>query len=424
MSKQHVKLRCNKCGSEMDVDELLIHQFEDSIREDLKQELASRESELKSRREEYNLLLNQLEMDKEQMNDLVNSKVKSQLLLREETLKESIRKEINEERSLQLQSLEDELVKKSAQLRALNGTKADLIRLQREMEEKETEITLRKEKELTERLEQAKINIKEQIHQEQFLKLKEKETIIQSLREKLSEAITKSQQGSMKTQGDVMEIELCDALSELHPHDEFSRAKVGVAGGDILQIVKTQQGVICGSIYYESKNTSAFSQSYISKLKQDNLEMKADLLILVTKSLPQEMIKKNQRYAIIENVWVCDSVNSAKELSLILRFGLLKLQSVKNIHEGKESKMGILYNYLTSEEFKNIFTAIMEDFKLLQDANQSEKLKFLRNFQEKQKVLDRILANCVDFYASMKGIAGSSIPEIKLLDSSNDSIAS
>ena len=56
--------------------------------------------------------------------------------------------EINEEKTLQLKELENELIKKSTQLKELNRTKAQLESLRRDMEEAETRIILQKEKEL------------------------------------------------------------------------------------------------------------------------------------------------------------------------------------------------------------------------------------------------------------------------------------
>jgi hypothetical protein len=77
--------------------------------------------------------------------------------------------------------------------------------------------------------------------------------------------------------------------------------------------------------------------------------------------------------------------------------------------------MDSLYQYLTSEEFKNVFESIIEGFKTIQDSHHSEKLKMQRLWKEREKTLERVLSNSVNFYGSIKGIAGSAIPEIKIL---------
>ncbi|MCE3227933.1 MAG: putative protein domain [Bacteroidetes bacterium] len=403
-------MKCPNCKSDLSVDELLVNQFEQSIRKELEGELFKREIVLKKEQAEYNILRKELTQQKENIEEIVGSRVKSLLLSKEEALKESIRKEVNEEKINQLQELENELVKKSAQLRELNGTKAQLERLRREMEEAETRIILEKEKELTERLEQARSSIKEQVQQESFLKLKEREKVIEDLKTKLDEAKRKAEQGSMQLQGEIQELEIIEMLREFHPCDEITQSKKGSNAADILQIVKTQNGAECGKIYYESKRTKSWSQGWVQKFKQDNINTKADILVLVTNALPKEI----QRYGIVDGVWVC-SFADVKELSLVLRYGLLKLQSVAITQQGKESKMELLYKYLTSEDFKNVFESILQGFKTIQDSHASEKLKMQRLWKEREKVLEQVLKNSVEFYGSIKGIAGAAIPEIELL---------
>ncbi|MES2592185.1 MAG: DUF2130 domain-containing protein [Bacteroidota bacterium] len=404
--KKNLKMNCPSCGSDINVDELLVSQFEKSIKKDLEAELSKRESELNQKKKEMAEMTRQLTKDKQEVEELVNVRVKSQLQQKEA----SIRQQVQEEKMLQLDAMEKELSKKSSQLKDLNATKAQVERLKREMEEAETRIILEKEKELTERLEQARSSIKEQEQQASFLKLREREKVIEDLKSKLDEARSKAEQGSMQLQGEIQELEIIELLSEFHPYDEITQSKKGANAADILQIVRTSNGAEAGKIYYESKRTKSWSNEWVKKFKQDNINAKADILVLVTNALPKDI----QRYGIVDGVWVC-SFNDVKELSLVLRYGLLKLQSVVITQQGRESKMELLYNYLTSEEFKNVFESILEGFKTIQDSHHSEKLKMQRLWKEREKILERVLFNSIEFYGSIKGIAGSAIPEIKML---------
>ena len=404
-------MTCPSCETLINVDELLVSQFKQSIKKDLEGELARREAELNQEKNEFKKLSQQLSKDKEEIEEQVNIKVKSLVRQKELALKEAISKEINAEKAQQLRELENELIKKSNQLKELNGTKAQLERLKREMEEKETTIILQKEKELTERLEQARLSIKEQVQQENFLKHREREKVISDLKLKLSEAVRKAEQGSMQLQGEVQELEIISILQEFHPHDEITQSKKGANAADILQVVRTQNGSECGTIYYESKRTKTWSNEFIRKFKQDNIAKKADILVLVTAALPKEI----QRYGILDGIWVC-SFNDVKELSLVLRYGLLKLQQVAITQQGKESKMQLLYKYLCSEDFKGVFESILEGFKRLQDSHHSEQLKMKRLWAERQKVLEQVLSNSVEFYGTIRAIAGSSIAEIPMLE--------
>lgn len=409
--KRNIKMSCPNCQSEIDVDELLVTQFEESIKKDLHNEMKKREDELNAKREEYKLLSEKLSKQQEEVEELVAKKVKAQMIQKEIAMRDAIKKEISDERSQQLLDLETEVRAKSAQLKELHGAKAALERLQREIQEKEAAIILQKEQELTMRLEEARLTITEQIQQENFLKIKEREKVIEDLKNKLDEAKRKAEQGSMQLQGEIQELEIIEMLREFHPSDEITQSKKGANAADILQIVRTQNGSECGKIYYESKRTKSWSNDWVSKFKQDNLNTKADILVLVTNALPKHI----ERYGIIDGVWVC-GFNDVRELSLVLRYGLLKLQQVAIQNVGKETKMEMLYKYLTSDDFKNVFESILSGFKAIQDSHQNEKLRMQRLWKEREKVLEQVLANAVDFYGSLKGIAGASIHEIPMLE--------
>ncbi len=181
-------LNCPDCGTSINVDELMINTFRDSIRKDLTKELNRRELDLKSQQQQFNEMSQAFAEDKKHWEQRVKDQVKTEMLSKEEALKADIRKQINEEKALQLQELEDELIRKSGQLKSMNQTKAQLSRLQREMEEKESQIVMEKEEEFNKRLEQARASITTQVEQDVFLKMKEKEKLISDLQTKLEEA--------------------------------------------------------------------------------------------------------------------------------------------------------------------------------------------------------------------------------------------
>jgi len=403
--------QCPICGNT--INKQLVTQFEESIKNDLQAELSRRENELKQKKKEFSETKNLLEREKEEFDQLVKAQVHMQMLSKEDILKKAIRKEIDEEKALQLEELEKELIKKSGQLQEMNKNKAQLEILRRELEEAEARITLDKENEFSERLEAARQLIKEQEQKASFLKLKEKEHIIDSLKVKLDEAKNKAEQGSMQVQGEVQELSLENMLRNLHPTDEILEVPKGKRGADCLQVVKTVQGAEIGKILYESKNTKNFSDTYIEKIKNDNLVAKADIMIIVTRVMPSDI---ETDFGIKEGVWICkyDS-NSIQNITLALRFGLLKLQAVAITQHGKKSKMELLYNYLTSEEFKNVFEAILSGFKTIQDQHHDEKLKLQNLWRQREKTLEQILSNTVNFYGSIRGIS-SNIPDINMLD--------
>lgn len=127
------------------------------------------------------------------------------------------------------------------------------------------------------------------------------------------------------------------------------------------------------------------------------------------------------KYFYKDGVWVC-SFWEIKGFSLVLRQGLLQVQAVTITQQGKDTKMELLYDFLTSQEFRGQFEAIIEGFKSLQDDYSDEKLKMQKIWKEREKQLEKILSNAVNFYGSLKGIAGASIPDIKMLESSDENL--
>lgn len=278
----------------------------------------------------------------------------------------------------------------------------------------EFETSIRKDldAEYNERLTDLRISIRNEIYREAFMKTKEREGVIIDLKQKIEEMKRKLEQGSMQAQGEAQEQALEALLKELHPTDEILEVKKGQCGADLIHVVKTQSGHEIGKILYESKNTQAFSEGWISKMKSDNLNSKCDILIIVTKTMPKD-IKGN--FGVKDGVWIC-TYNAVKDLTLVLRFGLLKMQSVLIKQEGKQAKSELLYEYLTSEQFKNLYESILTSFQKLEDTYSSEQTKLKKLWAERTKILQLSKANAIEMYGTIKGIAGSAIPEIEMLE--------
>ena len=60
--------------------------------------------------------------------------------------------------------------------------------------------------------------------------------------------------------------------------------------------------------------------------------------------------------------------------------------------------------------------AIVEGFKQMQEDLQKEKIAMNRIWSQREKVIEKVLINTSQFYGSVKGIAGSAIPMISVLD--------
>jgi hypothetical protein len=412
--KQDLKITCPKCTSEFVLESAHVSaQFEASIRKDLSAEIQRREEELSNQRAEFSTLSQEFQKEKDDFTSLIDQKVREQMQSREKLLKDSIHKQVQEEKEAQLAELENELKRKSTQLIELNQTKAKLQRLSLEMEEKEALIHLKMEEELAKRLSELKTSVKEQIQMESFLKLKEKQNIIDSLKQKLADATQRIEQGSMQMQGEMMELTVEEIVRSTFPTDEILEIKKGQRGGDAIQQVRTNLGIEAGRILFEVKNTKTWSDSFVDKVKSDNLDSRCDLMVIVTKTPPKEM--EGKHFMLLNGVWVT-SLNHLSDMITLLRFGLLKVQEQRQLHQNGDSKAHMLYAFLTSQECQSIFNSMMDGLKTIHDMNQEEERKLQTLFRKREKQLQMILGNFISYYGTVKGISDESIQDLEFLE--------
>ena len=409
MNKVKKSISCPNCQTILDVDELLISQFEDSIRLDLQSELKRREDNLQKKKDEVNALVKNLEDEKDNLDKLVEDRLNS----REESLKEHIKKQIEEEKSLQLEELENELKSKSEQLIELNQTKAKLQRLSREFEEKEAQIHLKMEEKLTKKLDEAKSKMKEESKLESELAINEKQNIIDSLKKKLQEASQRASQSSMQRQGEAFEITISEVLQR-HKSDLIEDIKVGARGADLIQKVRLSNSPVeIGSILYECKSVLKWSDSFVKKIKSDNLSTKCDLMVIVTSgALPKGC---ESTYMLKDSVWIT-TYDHVFDLSVLLRYALIKSHSVLSTQTNRKEKMSLIYDYLTSQDFKATFESMLDSYKNLQDALHSEQQKLQLLWKKRERYLSDALSSAVEFYGSIKSISEHSIPTIPMLE--------
>jgi hypothetical protein len=221
----------------------------------------------------------------------------------------------------------------------------------------------------------------------------------------------KMEQGSMQLQGEVLEVALEELLRATFPFDTIEEVAKGVKGADCVQLVQNNIGQLCGKIIYESKRTKAFTNEWIEKLKRDMRAQQADVAVIVTEVLPRDM----DAFGFKEGVWIC-RFTDVKPLAFILRDQLIKIYGAVATQENKGDKMQLLYNYLTGVEFRQNIEAVMEGFLSLKDGITREKMQMEKIWKEREKQLDKVLLNTTQFYGSIKGIAGSAVGDLKMLE--------
>ncbi len=194
-------------------------------------------------------------------------------------------------------------------------------------------------------------------------------------------------------------------MIELNPYQK------DLKGADVIQIVKTQFGQECGKIIWESKRTTKWNNDWITKLKEDQRDAKADIAVIVSQVLPEGINNIAQR----EGVWIV-SFEAAYGITIALREQLIKIDQLKKSQIGKNEKAEVVYDYLCSNEFRQKIEGIVEAFTTMRTDLESEKRAINKQWQKREVQIDKVLKNTTGMYGGLQALIGNALPEIKALE--------
>jgi len=206
-------------------------------------------------------------------------------------------------------------------------------KLIRDLKRKDEEREIISQKKLSEAEEKIKYEARKKASEESQLKLLEKEKQLQDALKMNAELSRKLQQGSMQTQGEVLELEVEKILKTAFPNDEILPVEKGIRGADVIQKVWDSRGNFTGSIVWETKNAK-WNNEWIQKLKDDQRRIKAEIAVLISINLPPQV--RDAGY--MDGIWVADR-KFIIGLSSALRAGLIQIFHVKRSVQGKNTKM-------------------------------------------------------------------------------------
>lgn len=411
MNQSNTILQCPNCGTAIDVSEILKHQIAEEVLHEHNAQFAEERKKYKEAMDVLKQKQTAIKEQEEKFQEQLNAQVSQQLKVEKQKLTGELKKQILEEQSESMALLQKELSEKSEQLKELNKSKALIAQLEREKEEITSRVQAQAELALNQRLNLEKERISKELSEQSELKFRQKEEQMEGLKRQIDEMKRKAEQGSMQLQGEVQELAIEEWLTSQFPLDTIDEIKKGARGGDCIQRVHTREMQNCGTIYYESKRTKEFQPSWIEKFKSDMREKGSDIGVIVTEVLP----KGYERMGMYEGVWVC-RYEEFKALPCILREGIIQVSRANRNQENRSDKMGILYEYLTGNEFRLQVEAIVEAFSQMQSDLDKEKRAMTSIWKQREKQLSKVLESTIGMYGSIRGIAGSAIGSIQILE--------
>ena len=243
------------------------------------------------------------------------------------------------------------------------------------------------------------------------LKLLEKDKQIADMRKLVEEAQRKAAQGSQQNQGEVLELDLEETLANTFSYDVISPVGKGVHGADIIQNVRNSQSQSCGVILWEVKRTKNWTEKWVGKFKEDLRNAKANIPVLVTTSLPKGV----HGFGAYKNIWVC-LPEYAIQLATVLRKNLIEIAYERLASKGKDEKQELLYNYLSSHEFRQRVEALVEVYQEMQTQIDKERAAFEKIWKQREMQMRRLFVSTSGMYGEIQCLVGSSMPEIKGLE--------
>lgn len=420
-------IKCTNCSEEIEISSALQGQIEEQV---LKAEHQKHAAELEKVKAEAAAQAKKdtdaaLEFAKKQLageKDILQKEAEAELALAKKRLESEMatqQKKSANEQELLVKSLKEDAESAKEDGKQLREQLTELTKALREEKKAKENAELDMQKKLTEESDKIREEVQKSSDEKQRLNLAAKEKTISDLQKALEEAQRKAAQGSQQLQGEIMELDLEEALTNAFRDDDIEPIAKGVRGGDIKQIVKSPRGTACGVMLWEIKRTKNWTDSWIPKLKEDLRNEKANVPIIVTETMPKQI---TEDMGVLNGVWICKP-NLTIILGTLLRKSLLDAGLQKALAENRGTKAEALFNFVTSHEFVHQIESMVETYQEMASQIIKEKVAFQKIWAQREAQAQSLLLNTANIIGSMQGHIGqASMPKIKgleLLESSD-----
>lgn len=403
------KLKERLSEAEQKAVKKLESQFTEQVKE-LQGELADKDEAIRNfRQQELDLRKRQREL--EEAKESMDLEISRRLDGERDKIRQEAAKKLQTQHTTEIAELNAILKTREKDIEDFRKQEMELRKRQRELEDSKKSLELEVARKVDEEREKIREDAVKKADEEHRLKDLEKDKVINDLRSSLEDMKRRAEQGSMETQGEVLEQDFEAQLKAFFPNDDIQPVPKGIRGADLVQIVRTPFGGECGILLWETKNTKAWSTQWIPKLKDDMIEIRAAIAILVSVVLPEGMARFGQ----VDGVWVSDPLSSIP-LAAALREQLIAVNRERTASIGKNEKMEALYQYLAGVEFKQKIEGIVEAFTSMQDQLNKERRAMEKHWKQREKQIERVIKNTVGLYGDMQGIIGGQIPAISALE--------
>lgn len=407
-------ISCPKCGTEIKLNESLAGPLIEATKREFEQKIAERDAAIDKREAEVARQQAIIADARAKLDDEVAAKLSdARRAIAEEEAKKA-RTLLGDDlaaREREIADLKEVAAARDEKLAAAQREHAELIKKQRELDDAKRELELTIEKRVSNSLEAVRAKAKVEAEDSLRLKVSEKEEQIASMHRQIEDLKRRAEQGSQQLQGEVLELQLEALIASRFPMDSQEPVAKGDFGGDLLHRVMAPTGQTAGAILWEMKRTKNWSDGWLTKLRSDQRAAKAEVAILITDALPKSV----ETFDLVDGVWVAHP-RYAIPVAVAIRQSLIDLSSARQSREGQETKMELVYSYLTGPNFRHRIEAIVERFSEMQADLNRERKATMRLWAKRETQIQGVIDTTVGMYGDLQGIAGRAMQEIPALE--------
>ena len=406
------EVACPKCSHAFGLSEGISRQAIERHAEDFEQSLACRAKELEAnlaaeaKRRAEREAAQQVGALKEALAaaEAAAKQQKAQI----EKAREQAAAQAREAFELDLKSAREALAAKEGALERFRAEELDLRRRLRETEEARKNQELDYQRKLDEERKRIQDAARASLAEEFARREGQMRAQLESAQREAADLKRKLEQGSQQLQGEALECGLEEMLRAAFPLDEIVEVKKGANGADLLQRVRSPSGALCGTIVWEAKQTKAFQPAWLQKLKDDQQAAGAELAVLVSSAMPKDVREPFVRQA---DVWIT-SFGAARPLAEALRGTLVEMHKLRQANLGRNEKMALVYEYITSPQFAQRVKSVVEGFRVMREELEAERAAMTRIWKKREMQLMRMTGGILGVVGDLQGIGEEGVHEL------------
>ena len=405
---------CPQCKTEIKLTESLAAPLIESVKRDYEQRLSQKDADMTQREQTLADRAQSLEKARATLDQQVAQKLQQERVRiaaeEQQRAKLALGNDLDQ-KAKEISTLQEVLKQRDIKLGEAQKAQAELIHKQRELDDAKRELDLTIAKRVQADLSAERDKARKEAEEEMKLKVMEKDQTITAMQRQIEDLKRRAEQGSQQLQGEVQEMELEGLLAAKFPRDTIQPVPKGEFGGDVLQRVMGPLNQSCGTILWECKRTKNWSDGWLPKLREDQRTAKAEIAVIVSQALPKDV----ETFGFVDGVWIADP-KVALPVALSLRQTLIEVASARQAAEGQQTKMEMVYGYLTGPRFRQRIQAIVEAFSSMREDLDREKKVMTRQWAKREEQIDRVMNATVGMYGDLQGIAGKTLQEIEGLE--------